>query len=65
MRVTIADLKTHVAAFIAKEAADLDGEVHHLVARFDEFVEGKQAIADATAYLVAQGFTVTGPPTTV
>lgn len=62
MKITIADLKAHVVAFIHKEAAGLDGEVHRLVARFAEFVEGKQAVADAKALLEAEGFTVIPPP---
>lgn len=60
--ISIASLKTHVESYVAEVAAEVDGPLHTMLKKFAEFVEGKEAVADATALLVSKGYTVTPPP---
>lgn len=61
MKVSISDLKSHVLAFVQHVGHAIDGAEHRAVANFAQFVEGKQAEADAQAYLEKLGYTVTPP----
>lgn len=61
MKVSISDLKAHVEAWVVRTGNALEGDVHQRMKQFAEFVEGKQAEADATSYLEAKGYTVTPP----
>ncbi len=61
MKVSIADLKSHVLAFVQHVGHTIDGAEHRAVANFAQFVEGKQAEVDAAEYLQKLGYTVTPP----
>lgn len=59
--LTIASLKSHVETFVSKELAAADVSFHTTVRRFAEFVEGKEAEADAINLLTEHGYTVSPP----
>lgn len=63
LSVLVADLKAHVTNYIQITGKEVDGLIHKELAKFAEFVEGKQAEADALALLQARGYTCTPPPT--
>ncbi len=62
MHISLSDLKLHVLAFVRRESAALSGEIHSAVARFADFVEGQQAVADAVELLEKNGYTINSPP---
>lgn len=63
MRISISDLKQHAETFVHNLGVGAEHEMAKAIAAFTQFVEGKQAEADAVALLQAHGYTVTAPPT--
>ena len=63
LKVLVDDLKGHVDAFVAHEGQEIEGVFHRALRKFAEWVEGKQAEADAKALLLSKGYTVQDPPT--
>lgn len=60
--VSFASLKSHVIAFVQKEASGLDASYHALVHRFVTWAETEEtAIREAVAKLLQHGYTVTAP----
>ena len=59
--VKIEDLKAHVAAFVHQQGIEVDGGAHKVIAKFAEFVEGKQAEQDAIDLLTSHGYTINQP----
>lgn len=64
MLITIQTLKDHIEGFLSHTAQAVGSEWHKAAKTFAEYVEGKQAEADAIALLQSHGYTVTPPPTT-
>lgn len=59
--MTLENLKSYVEAHVVALGVAVDSDVHQILNRFIEFVDKKQAVADAVALLTAEGYTVTPP----
>jgi hypothetical protein len=54
-------LKQHFEEFVAREGHAAGTAEHAAVRKFAEFLQGKQAVANAVDLLTSRGNTVTGP----
>lgn len=61
MKISIADVKAHLESFVRQQGLIIEGMEHNTLMRFATFIEGKQAEADAQAYLISKGYTITPP----
>lgn len=63
MTFTISDIKTHAEEFFGKLGVGAEHEWAKAVGAFSQFLEGKQAVADAVkqALLQSKGYSVTPP----
>lgn len=62
LAVSFASLKSHVIAFVEKEAVSLDASYHALVHKFVAWAEAEEvAVRAAVHKLMEHGYTVTAP----
>jgi hypothetical protein len=57
----LTNLKQHFEDFVAREGHAAGSAEHAAVRKFAEFLQGKQAVANAVDLLTSRGNTVTGP----
>jgi uncharacterized protein YheU (UPF0270 family) len=55
------NLKQHFEDFIAREGHAIGSAEHTAAKRFAEFLQGRQAVANAVELLTGRGNTVSGP----
>lgn len=60
--MTLTDIRSSIIEHVTEAGKVVDGEYHHALTAFLDFVERKDAkIKDAVALLTANGYTVVGP----